>query len=359
MKNLSERLIKTLLMLVVFSAVGSDKGQAMMTERAILAGGCFWCTESVFKGIPGVIDAVSGYTGGEEPSPTYDEVSAGLTGHYEAVEVTFDPDKISYENILNIFWRDIDPTDPEGQFADRGSQYKTAIFYTTDRQKTIADESLSRLEASGIFKGPIVTEIRLAGPFYPAEDYHQDYSEKNTAHYQRYRIGSGRQDFVDKTWSDVPHLCPLPAKKKGTADHKSDLKSKLTPEQFYVTQENGTEPPFRNEYWNHHEEGIYVDVVSGEPLFSSTDKFDSGTGWPSFTRPLDPGNIVEKKDVSLLMTRTEVRGKSADSHLGHVFPDGPREATGLRYCINSAALRFVPKAEMEAAGYGQYLSLFE
>ncbi|OGX05928.1 MAG: methionine sulfoxide reductase [Omnitrophica WOR_2 bacterium GWA2_47_8] len=331
----------------------------MKTEKAILAGGCFWCTESVFKKIHGVIDVLAGYTGGEEKDPNYEEVGSGTTGHVEAIEVTFNPDQASYEEVLNVFWRDIDPTDPGGQFADRGPQYKTAIFYLNDEQKRIAEESKAKLAKSGMFDKPIATQILKAGPFYRAEEYHQDYSEKQPEHYKRYRIGSGREAFVNSKWKSAPTICPLPRKNPGQSKAGGKDLTKLSSMEYKVTQENGTEPPFQNEYWNNHEEGIYVDVVTGEPLFSSVDKFDSGTGWPSFTKPIEPANVIEKEDASHFMQRTEVRSKDGDSHLGHLFGDGPADQGGMRYCINSAALKFIPKKDLEKKGYGQYKKLFE
>ncbi|PIR04661.1 MAG: methionine sulfoxide reductase [Candidatus Liptonbacteria bacterium CG11_big_fil_rev_8_21_14_0_20_35_14] len=334
--------------------------QADKLSEAYFAGGCFWCVESDFEKLDGVKEVISGYMGGEEKDSTYKDVSSGLTKHRELVKVLYDPSSVSYESLVWWFFRHIDPTDEGGSFYDRGHQYTSAIYYQNENEKIIAESVIKELEEEDVFKKPIVTDIEKALEFYQAEDYHQDYYKNNPLRYRYYREGSGRDKYIESIWGSG-EFNDLGITKNPWSDFKKpsdeELKNLLTKLQYEITQKEGTETPFKNEYDQNKEKGIYVDIISGEPLFSSTHKYDSGTGWPSFYRPISDEFIVKKTDYKLILPRVEIKSKYADSHIGHVFKDGP-EPTGLRYCMNSSAMKFIPLEEMEQKGYLNYLYLF-
>ncbi|MEM1055136.1 MAG: peptide-methionine (R)-S-oxide reductase MsrB [Bacteroidota bacterium] len=329
-------------------------------DTLTVAAGCFWCAETAFEGVPGVAKVTSGFAGGTVANPTYNQVVSGGTGHYEVVEIVYDPEQVSLETLLDVFWRNVDPLDGGGQFCDRGDSYRSALF-VTPAQRPAAEAS--KREVGQQLDALIQTEVLPAATFYPAEEYHQDFWLKDPARYYSYREGCRRDARLAELWGEKTALNAedIEVVEKWTArfDRPSDaeLRERLTGTQYRITQEDGTEAPFVNEYDGNKEAGIYVDIVSGEPLFSSLDKYDSGTGWPSFTQPLEPALIVTKPDPGVFGDRTEVRSRIADSHLGHVFDDGPAP-TGLRYCMNSAAMRFIPADQLEAEGYGEYAALF-
>ena len=340
-------------------SIENQQSQRNVESAALFAGGCFWCMEPPFEKLKGVYRVISGYAGGKKIKPTYAEVSAGKTAYTEAVKIYFDPEVISYDNLLQVFWRNIDPTDNQGQFVDRGKQYRPEIFVFSKEQKKLAEQSRKALKATGRFK-KIVVDITNNTTFYPAEKYHQDYYKKNPIRYKFYRYRSGRDQFLNKTWGKEREYTPDYRMKADDYVKPSDktLRKRLSPLSYDVTQHGATEPAFKNKYWNNKQQGIYVDIISGRPLFSSTDKFSSGTGWPSFSKPISTAVLRERQDYTLLLPRTEVMATLSGSHLGHVFSDGPLP-TGLRYCINSSALRFVPLKDLNKEGYGKYTFLFE
>lgn len=353
-----------------FAPKGDSSKESLKTNNApeiiTLAGGCFWCTEAYFQEEEGIIDAVSGYAGGEESNASYLSVAKGTTKHREAVRITYDPSVISTEEVLDIYWSHIDPTNTEGQFADKGFQYTTAIFYQNEEQERAARDSLERLKASGLFNAAIATEILPYTTFFEAEEYHQDYYKKASDHYERYKKGSGRAGFVEETWAKDAAIQFLQSEQTTSTEKDeynyseeeiAELLKNLDPLAYHVVAQSGTESPFNNAYWNNKAAGIYVDIVTGKPLFSSTHKYDSGTGWPSFWRTIDDDSVTMHEDNSLSTTRTEIRSDAG--HVGHVFEDGPKEEGGRRFCTNSASLKFVPKEEMTKEGYGEYLYLFE
>jgi peptide methionine sulfoxide reductase msrA/msrB len=350
-------------------------------QKAVFSGGCFWCTEASFSPEYGVVQAISGFFGGTATNVSYENHG----DHREGVLIYFNNASTSYKKLLVNYWKHIDPTQDDGQFADIGPSYKTAIYYFNDEQKKLAQESKKILADSKKFAsvngGKIAVEILDGTPFkfYPAEEYHQDYAEKNPVRYNYYKEGSGRSEFIHKYWdkdttfnkflvesSGLNVLAPSPVERAGervwknfNEKIKQEKLKELTDLQIKVTQHEGTESPFANDYDKNYSKGIYVDIVSGEPLFLSSDKYDSGTGWPSFVKPISDEMVTLKTDYFLFYPRTEVRSKVANSHLGHVFDDGPVDRGGKRYCMNSAAMKFVPLAEMEKAGYSEFIGLIK
>lgn len=325
--------------------------QSIMNTKHIreiyFAGGCFWGTEHFFQQVRGVINTEVGYANGNIENPTYEQVLTHTTGFAETVKVLYDAEQIDLNLLLELYFKTIDPTSINQQGNDKGNQYRTGIYFVNKEDEETITKALKDLEKHYI--KPIVVENLPLKNFYSAEEYHQDYLDKNPNGYCH----------INPNLFEIARNANPISKNKYQRQSKEDLKKYLSEQQYYVTQENGTEKPFENEYWNENREGIYVDITTGEPLFISTDKFDSGCGWPSFSKPIDKNLIDEKLDYSYGMLRTEVRSKTGNAHLGHLFTDGPEEKGGLRYCINSASLKFIPKEEMEKYGYKEYLILLE
>lgn len=332
--------------ILVISNVILGVAKPMKNQAEIyFAGGCFWGTEHFLKQIRGVESTQAGYANSTVINPTYEQVCSGKTNAAETVKVIYDPEIVKLSLLLDLYFQTIDPTSLNRQGNDRGTQYRTGIYYTDKADLPAISQAVKSLATQ--YKSPIAIEVEPLKNFYPAETNHQDYLDKNPGGYCH--INPALFDLAKKA-----NAAPVKVYQK---PDDTTLRKKLSAEQYAVTQKSATEPAFQNEYWNEHRPGIYVDITTGEPLFVSTDKFDSGCGWPSFSKPIQKNLVEEKKDASHGMTRTEVRSKAGDAHLGHVFTDGPKDKGGLRYCINSASLRFIPKDKMQAEGYGAYLPL--
>lgn len=338
------------------SNVAELKANAPKDYKEIyLAGGCFWGVEKYFASINGVVATDVGYANGLTANPTYEDVVYKNTNHAETVHIVYDDKIVSLPFILDMYYKIIDPTSVNKQGNDKGVQYRTGIYYLNDEQKKIAEKSLAGLAQK--YKGKkIAIELMPIVNYYKAEEYHQNYLDKNPLGYCH--IGRDKFDEAKKAIDRNLHN-NIVEKKEYKQLTDEELKSQLTPMQYKVTQNNGTEPAFRNEYWDNKRKGIYVDITTGEPLFSSKDKYDSGSGWPSFTKPIEGTDLTENRDTSHGMIRTEVRSKAGDAHLGHLFNDGPKDKGGMRYCINSASLRFIPKEDMIKEGYGHLIHLVD
>ena len=315
-------------------------------KEIYLAGGCFWGLEKYFSLVKGITGTEVGYANGKTDNPSYEDVCYKDVGHAETVKILYDTDRISLKSILKLYYDVIDPLSKDRQGNDIGTQYRTGIYYVHDEDEEIILNSLEELQKN--YNKPIAIEIMSLKNYYPAEHYHQKYLDKNPSGYCH--IGAEKFEKAKQAEAKKPKFERKP---------DSVLKETLTDIQYEVTQEDATEPPFKNEYHDNFREGIDVDITTGEPLFTSKDKFDSGTGWPSFTKPINLDVIAEKTDKSFGMRRTEVRSKKGEAHLGHVFNDGPKDKGGLRYCINSASLKFIPKEKMVQEGYGDFLDLLD